>query len=113
MDGIHRSPKDDHSATVLSPALLNEEHVADIVERLNAVSLRTAVDVLSRLPDERAVEVLDQPELDAAAELVAALPADRAVHLLAGMSADRTAEVFRDLEEPVRSQLMQRLDLVT
>ena len=113
MDGIHRSPKDDHSATMLSPALLNEEHVADIVERLNAVSLRTAVDVLSRLPDERAVEVLDQPELDAAAELVAALPADRAVHLLAGMSADRTAEVFRDLEEPVRSQLMQRLDLVT
>ena len=113
MDGIHRSPKDDHSATVLSPALLNEEHVADIVERLNAVSLRTAVDVLSRLPDERAVEVLDQPVLDAAAELVAALPADRAVHLLAGMSADRTAEVFRDLEEPVRSQLMQRLDLVT
>ena len=113
MDGIHRSPKDDHSATVLSPALLNEEHVADIVERLNAVSLRTAVDVLSRLPDERAVEVLDQPELDAAAELVAALPADRAVHLLAGMSADRTAEVVRDLEEPVRSQLMQRLDLVT
>ncbi|MCI3181856.1 magnesium transporter [Caulobacter sp. CCUG 60055] len=113
MDGIHRSPKDDHGATVLSPALLNEEHVADIVERLNAVSLRTAVDVLSRLPDERAVEVLDQPELDAAAELVAALPADRAAHLLAGMSADRTAEVFRDLEEPVRSQLMQRLDLVT
>ncbi|WP_164172014.1 magnesium transporter, partial [Streptococcus pneumoniae] len=41
------------------------------------------------------------------------LPADRAAHLLAGMSADRTAEVFRDLEEPVRSQLMQRLDLVT
>lgn len=62
---------------------------------------------------ERAVEVLDLPALDGIAEIVPLLPAERAVSFLTGMSPDRTTDVLRQLEEPVRSQLLGRLDSET
>jgi len=81
-------------------AALAQEHVADIVERLNAEPMERASAVLSAMPLERAVDVLDQPGLEAAADLVEALPPDRAVSLLTAMSADRRADIFRHLEGP-------------
>jgi magnesium transporter len=94
-------------------AALAQEHVADIVERLNAEPLGRASAVLSAMPLERAVDVLDQPGLEAAADLVEALPPDRAVSLLTAMSADRRAELFRHLEAPTRDGLLSRLDAET
>ena len=94
-------------------AALDQEHVADIVERLNAEPLERASAVLSAMPLKRAVEVLDQPGLEAAADLVEAQPPDRAVNLLTVMSADRRADIFRHLEAPVRDRLLARLDAQT
>jgi magnesium transporter len=94
-------------------AALVPEHVADIVERLNAEPLERASAVLSAMPLKRAVEVLDQPGLEAAADLVEAQPPDRAVSLLTVMSADRRADIFRHLEAPARDRLLARLDAET
>ena len=55
-------------------AALANEHVADIVERLNAVPPETASAVLLAMPLERAAEVLDEPGLEHAAELLVAQP---------------------------------------
>ena len=91
-------------------ARLADERAADIVEALNEQTPEAAAGVLQHLSPEKAVEVLDQPGLDYASEIIAELPRERAVPLLAGMSADRVADVFRDLEDPSRSDLLQRLD---
>jgi hypothetical protein len=60
---------------------LANEHVADIVERLNAEPVETASAVLLAMPHERAAEVLDEPGLDHAAELLVAQPVMRAIEL--------------------------------
>ena len=79
-------------------AALANEHVADIVERLNAVPPETASAVLLAMPLERAAEVLDEPGLEHAAELLVAQPVMRAIELLKAISADRRAEIFRHLK---------------
>ena len=86
------------------------ERAADIVEALNDHSPAIAADVLLGLPRDRAIEVLDQPGLDDGPEIIALLPRDAAAHLLAGVSADRVADLCRQLDEPHRSELLQRLD---
>ena len=87
-------------------AALANEHVADIVERLNAEPVETASAVLLAMPLERAAEVLDEPGLEHAAELLVAQPLLRAIELLKAISADRRAEIFRHLEAPARDQLL-------
>ena len=67
------------------------QHVADIVELLNARSTQDASKLLGALPLERAIDVFDQPGLEKPAVLMQALPVDRAVAVLSGMSADRMA----------------------
>ena len=104
-------------------AALANEHVADIVERLNAVPPETASAVLLAMPLERAAEVLDEPGLEHAAELLVAQPVTRAIELLKAISADRRAEIFRHLEAPssffrhleapARDQLLAKLDVET
>ena len=89
------------------------EHVADIVERLNAVPPETASAVLLAMPLERAAEVLDERGLEHAAELLVAQPVTRAIELLKAISADRRAEIFRHLEAPSRDQLLAKLDVET
>ncbi|WP_246683909.1 magnesium transporter [Labrys sp. KNU-23] len=89
---------------------LGLEHVADIVELLNEQEIEEQARVLVHLPDERAIEVLDQPGLDDPAALIEALPAERALKLMAGMSSDRVADVFRYMNDPPRTDLLDRLD---
>ena len=89
------------------------EHVADIVERLNAVPPETASAVRLAMPLERAAEVLDESGLEHAAELLVAQPVTRAIELLKAISADRRAEIFRHLEAPSRDQLLAKLDVET
>jgi magnesium transporter len=89
---------------------LGSDHAADIVEALNALSAGDAAAVISHLPHDRAVEVLDYAELDAAPEIILALPASLAPALVSGMSADRAADIFHQIDEPNRSQLLSRLD---
>jgi magnesium transporter len=94
-------------------ARLADERAPDIVEALNERTPDDAALVLQGLPLERAVEVLDQPGLDHSPEIIATLPRERAKAYLTGMSADRVADVFRWLEEPVRSELLGLLDAET
>jgi magnesium transporter len=91
-------------------ASLAQEHVADIVERLNAEPLERASAVLSAMPLERAAEVLDEPGLEAAADLVEAQPSERAIALLKALSADQRADIFRHLEATTRERLLTQLD---
>ena len=90
------------AAAAIDPAAaaLVQEHVADIVERLNAEPLERASAVLSAMPLERAAEVLDEPGLEAAADLVEAQPPERAVRLLKALSSDQRADIFRTLVRP-------------
>jgi magnesium transporter len=94
-------------------ARLAEELPADIAEALNAQIPQVAAAVVQNLPLETAVAVLDTPDLRDAGEIIEAIPRDRVVPMLTGMSADRVADVFRELDEPVRSDLLARLDAET
>ena len=94
-------------------ARLAEERAADIVEALDQRSPDEAALILQRLPHELAVETLDQPSLDLGPEIMAALPREQAVGFLAGMSADRVADLFRELRDPIRTDLLGRLDAET
>ena len=94
-------------------ARLSDERAPDIVEALNEEAPEVAAAILLGLPMERAVEVLDQPELDCAADIIEMLPRDRVAGYLSGMSADRVTDVFREIEEPGRSDLRARLDAET
>jgi magnesium transporter len=90
--------------------LLAHERAADIAETLNEESPAVAAAVLLGLLRDRAIEILDQPILDSGAEIVSLLPRETAAALLAGVSADRVADLFRKLEEPHRTELLERLD---
>ena len=94
-------------------ARLSDERAPDIVEALNAEAPEVAAAILLGLPQDRAIEVLDQPELDDAADIIEMLPRDRVATFLSGMSADRVTDVFREIEEPGRSDLRARLDAET
>ena len=94
-------------------ARLADERAPDIVEALNAEAPEVAAAILLGLPVERAIEVLDQPELEDAPEIIEMLPRDRVAGYLSGMSADRVTDVFREIEEPGRSDLRARLDAET
>ena len=94
-------------------ARLSDERAPDIVEALNGEAPEVAAAILLGLPHDRAIEVLDQPELDAAADIIEMLPRDRVASFLSGMSADRVTDVFREIEEPGRSDLRARLDAET
>ncbi len=92
---------------------LAQEHVADVVELLNARDIADQAEVLIHLPDERAVDVLDQAGLANPADVIAALPQARALKLLGGMSVDRVADVFRYMTDPPRADLLKGLDAET
>ena len=90
--------------------LVANERAADIAETLNEELPAVAAAVLLGLPKDRAIEILDQPILDSSPEIVSLLPRETAVALLAGVSADRVADLCRKLEEPHRTELLDRLD---
>src|ERR1700757_3008978 len=89
---------------------LGDEMPADIAEALNEQIPQVAAAVLQNLPLDTAVAVLDTPGLRDAGEIIEAIPRDRVVPMLSGMSADRAADVFLELDEPVRTELIARLD---
>jgi len=98
--------------TVLA-ARLAEERPADIADALNEHIPQVAAAILQNLPLETAVAVLDTPSLGDAGEIIEAIPRDRVVPMLTGMSADRVADLFRELGDPVRTDLLARLDSET
>src|SRR5258708_11614035 len=94
-------------------ARLAEEMPADIAEALNGEIPQVAAAILQNLTLDTAVAVRDTPGLRDAGEIIEAIPRDRVVPMLTGMSADRVADVFLELDEPVRSELLGRLDTAT
>src|ERR1700676_3659331 len=101
-------------ADMVDPAFLAasmiEERAPDIVEALNDMPPELAVAVLLHLPPDRAIEVLDQPGLEREPELVTLTPREAAAKRLSGVSADRLADIFRQVKEPHRSELLDLLD---
>src|SRR3981189_715227 len=99
---------------MVNPAFLAtsmiEERAPDIVEALNDTPSEPEGAVLLPLPPDRAIEVLDQPGLEREPELVTLMPREAAAKLLAGVSADRLADIFRELQEPHCSELLDLLD---
>jgi magnesium transporter len=91
-------------------ARLGDEMPADIAEALNEQIPQLSAAVLQNLPLDTAVAVLDTPDLRDAGEIIEAIPRDRVVPMLSGMSADRAADVFLELDEPVRADLIARLE---
>ena len=94
-------------------ARLADEMPADIAEALNEQIPQVAAAILQNLPLETTVAGLDTPSLRDAGAIIEAIPRDRVVPMLSGMSADRAADVFLELDEPVRSDLLARLDAET
>jgi len=90
-------------------APLAELNTADAVEYLNGLDREDATAMLDALPVPRAVKILEQPELRDASELVAALPPERAAVLLGHMADDRATDIFHELDEGEREQLLWRL----
>jgi len=90
-------------------APLAELNTADAVEYLNGLDREDATAMLDALPVPRAVKILEQPELRHASELVAALAPDRAAVLLGHMADDRATDIFHELDEAQREQLLWRL----
>lgn len=90
-------------------ANLSSERAPDVVEALNGLAPNDAAAVLNNLPFASVVEVLDQPGLEDTPAIVALLPRVRAAQLLEAMAGDRAADVFRDLDEPHRSELLGRI----
>jgi magnesium transporter len=90
-------------------AELADEHVADIVARLNDERPEEAAGVLTHLPIERTVEVFDRPELSRAGELLMTLPQALAGRVLAAMSADRAADTLHELDGADRTSLLARV----
>src|SRR5258705_3146585 len=101
---------DDAAQAAALVILLANERAADIAETLNEESPAVAAAVLVGLPRDLAIEILDQPILDSGPEIVSLLPRETAAALLHGVSADRVADLFRKLEEPPRTELLERLD---
>src|SRR5258706_13229985 len=94
-------------------ARVAEEMPGGIAEAINGEIPQVAAAVLQNLTLDTAVAVLDTPGLRDAGEIIEAIPRDRVVPMLSGMSADRVADVFLELDEPVRSELLARLDTRT
>ena len=89
---------------------LSDERPADIAEALNDQLPQVSAAILQNLPLDTAIGVLDTADLRDAGEIIEAIPRDRVVPMLSGMSADRATDVILELEEPVRSDLLGRLD---
>ena len=84
-------------------------HVADIVAKLNELTSEAAAFLAARLPLEIAAEVFDHPSLDEPQDILSSLDASKAASILDAMAADRLADLFRDMEEPPREQLLSLL----
>ncbi|MEQ4576887.1 magnesium transporter [[Pseudomonas] boreopolis] len=90
-------------------APLAELNTADAVEYLNGIDREDVAAILAVLPLPRAVKILEQPELRDASALVAMQDAGRAAELLGLMADDRATDIFQDLDEDDRDQLLWRL----
>lgn len=90
-------------------APLAELNTADAVEYLNGIGREDAAAILAVLPSPRAVKILEQPELRDASVLVAMQDAGHAAGLLGQMADDRATDIFQDLDEDDREQLLWRL----
>lgn len=91
-------------------AWLSDEMPADIAENLNDHLPQVSAAILQNLPLDTAIGVLDTANLRDAGDIIEAIPRDRVVPMLSGMSADRATDVILELDEPMRSDLMGRLD---
>ena len=100
-------------AVEAAPTPLAQQHVADIVETLNAEPFDERLTLIADLPLDRAIETFDQPGLDEPDELIKHLPPTVAAQILKGMSVDRVAELFRQLREPDHTRLYDELDAET
>ena len=107
MQNVPPTSADDEIADAASNLAL--ERAPDIIEALNARPPAQAAAIIRGLPADKTIEILDQPGLDHLDQILVALPVGTATSLLAGVSSDRAADIFRELQEPLRSTLLSGL----
>ncbi|GAA3913093.1 magnesium transporter [Luteimonas lutimaris] len=84
-------------------------NIADGIERLNALDPAQAAATVQALPWPRVVDMFDRSELQHASAIAALLPGDVAGRLLDDMADDRAADVFLELDEDTRANLVGHL----
>lgn len=87
-------------------ARLFREHPADCVEIINELDEHDAIALIDLLPINQAVEIFDEPGLERAAALIVGLPAAKVSVLLDRISADERANIFRELDDDARNELL-------
>ncbi len=89
-------------------AVLTGMQPPDIAEALRSLEPSAAAKVLSAIPFDLAVQIFDEPELvQHRAGIVANMSPRDAADLVDAMSADQQADLFRELEAPNRTRLLQ------
>ncbi|GFE72411.1 magnesium transporter [Novosphingobium sp. TCA1] len=84
-------------------------YIADIVEKLEALSPAEAAAKLGRMADVRAVAALDRPEFASAPDVLEMLPFPRAVQLVSQMAEDRAADVLAEMDEDTADRFLAAL----
>ncbi len=105
---IHDTPEAVDTTSLLAAPFAGL-NIADSIERLNTLDPEDAAATVLALPLSRAVDMFDRFELQHASAIAALLPHDLAARLLDGMADDRAADIFLELDEDTRAQLVGRL----
>jgi magnesium transporter len=82
---------------------------ADVAEALRVLTPDAAARVVAALPFDLAVLVLDEPALENRLQIVRAMEPRISGPLVDAMSGDQQAELFREMPEPERAQLLPAL----
>jgi magnesium transporter len=82
---------------------------ADVADALRALPPEAAARVVTALPFDMGVLVLDDPALENRVEIVRAMDGQTLKPLLSAMSSDQQAELFREMSERERTELVPAL----
>lgn len=89
--------------------LAEELHAADLADVIEGLTDETAVTMLASLPPTAAASALDAMDKVRRVDLFGKIERGLAARLAELMSADERADIFRDLEDDVRSDILSRM----
>jgi len=90
-------------------AELRDLHPADVVSRLQSLSVARRQEVVALLDDEQVADLLEEMPEDEAVHLVETLGVSRAAHILEEMEPDDAVDLLADLTEDDRAALLQEM----
>ena len=85
----------------------------DVAEILNRLEPSRAAELVVAMPFEFAVKVLEHPEFERRDVVVQQLNPELAAHFIEALAPDQQADLFRELPERARTDLLNRIDVRT